>query len=41
MSAQEKDEARKALLSRMTQKEIKELQEKASNIEMLMKGGFK
>ena len=41
MSAQEKDEARKALLSRMTQKEIKELQDKASNIEMLMKGGFK
>ena len=41
MSAQEKDEARKALLSRMTQKEIKELQEKASNIEILMKGGFK
>lgn len=41
MSAKEKEEARKALLSHMTQKEIKELQEKAANIEILMKGGFK
>jgi hypothetical protein len=41
MSADEKEKARQAILSRMTQKEIKELQEKSNNIEMLMKGGFK
>jgi hypothetical protein len=41
MSAAEKDKARRELLSGMSQKEMKELQEKATNIENLMKGGIK
>ena len=41
MSEDEKKRARIQLLSGMSQKEMKELQEKASNIENLMKGGIK